>query len=73
MTHSTNLDRDITDTGTLIAAAHQGQARVDEAFPGGSEPTEVVVRADDIDAPEVKTALPAIATHTVTPETPCSP
>ncbi|RMB82874.1 MMPL family transporter [Streptomyces shenzhenensis] len=31
--------------------------RVNEAFPGGSEPAEVVVRARDINAPEVKQAL----------------
>ncbi|MFJ8603462.1 MMPL family transporter [Streptomyces shenzhenensis] len=31
--------------------------RVNEAFPGGSEPAQVVVRARDINAPEVKQAL----------------
>ncbi|WP_046732409.1 MMPL family transporter [Streptomyces humi] len=31
--------------------------RLNEAFPGGSEPAEVVVRAKDINAPEVKRAL----------------
>ncbi|MEU2332533.1 MMPL family transporter [Streptomyces sp. NPDC013172] len=31
--------------------------RLNQAFPGGSEPAEVVVRAKDINAPEVKQAL----------------
>jgi RND superfamily putative drug exporter len=31
--------------------------RVNDAFPGGSEPAQVVVRAKDINAPEVKSAL----------------
>ncbi|MEV7324029.1 MMPL family transporter [Streptomyces sp. NPDC093970] len=31
--------------------------RVNQAFPGGSEPAEVVVRAKDINAPEVRRAL----------------
>ncbi|MCG7203141.1 MMPL family transporter [Streptomyces arenae] len=31
--------------------------RLNEAFPGGSEPAEVVVRAKDINAPEVRRAL----------------
>ncbi|WP_309059185.1 MMPL family transporter [Streptomyces sp.] len=52
-TQNLTLDQEFGDSLPIV----QTYNRVNEAFPGGSEPAEVVVRADDINAPEVKSAL----------------
>ncbi|MGW2126616.1 MMPL family transporter [Streptomyces sp. NPDC001758] len=52
-TENLTLDQEFGDSLPIV----QTYNRVNEAFPGGSEPAEVVVRADDINAPEVKAAL----------------
>ncbi|WP_320776921.1 MMPL family transporter [Streptomyces sp. CRN 30] len=52
-TQNLTLDQEFGDSLPIV----QTYNRVNEAFPGGSEPAEVVVRADDIDAPEVRAAL----------------
>ncbi|WP_149547029.1 MMPL family transporter [Streptomyces marokkonensis] len=52
-TQNLTLDQEFGDSLPIV----QTYNRVNEAFPGGSEPAEVVVRADDINAPEVKAAL----------------
>jgi RND superfamily putative drug exporter len=52
-TQNLTLDQEFGDSLPIV----QTYERVNEAFPGGSEPAEVVVRADDINAPEVKSAL----------------
>ncbi|MFF0221977.1 MMPL family transporter [Streptomyces sp. NPDC004629] len=52
-TSQLTLDQEFGDGLPIV----QTYNRVNEAFPGGSEPAEVVVRARDINAPEVKQAL----------------
>jgi len=52
-TQNLTLDQEFGDSLPIV----QTYNRVNEAFPGGSEPAEVVVHADDINAPEVKSAL----------------
>ncbi|MEV3869918.1 MMPL family transporter [Streptomyces sp. NPDC049906] len=52
-TEDLSLDKELGDSVPIIATYE----RLDTAFPGGSEPAEVVVRAKDVDAPEVKAAL----------------
>ncbi|MDF3142181.1 MULTISPECIES: MMPL family transporter [unclassified Streptomyces] len=52
-TQQLTLDKEFGDSLPIV----QTYNRLNEAFPGGSEPAEVVVRADDINAPEVKSAL----------------
>ncbi|MDN0197271.1 MMPL family transporter [Streptomyces sp. S.PNR 29] len=52
-TQQLTLDQEFGDSLPIV----QTYNRLNEAFPGGSEPAEVVVRADDINAPEVKNAL----------------
>ncbi|MFC8371555.1 MULTISPECIES: MMPL family transporter [unclassified Streptomyces] len=52
-TQNLTLDQEFGDSLPIV----QTYNRVNAAFPGGSEPAEVVVKADDINAPEVKTAL----------------
>ncbi|KOG31226.1 MMPL family transporter [Streptomyces resistomycificus] len=52
-TQNLTLDQEFGDSLPIV----QTYNRVNEAFPGGSEPAEVVVRADDINAPEVRAAL----------------
>ncbi|MET9971105.1 MMPL family transporter [Streptomyces sp. NPDC006356] len=52
-TEQLTLDKEFGDSLPIV----QTYNRLNEAFPGGSEPAEVVVRADDINAPEVKSAL----------------
>ncbi|MEZ3179131.1 MMPL family transporter [Streptomyces pimonensis] len=54
-TQNLTLDQEFGDSLPIV----QTYNRVNEAFPGGSEPAEVVVKADDINAPEVKSALAA--------------
>ncbi|MDX3518369.1 MMPL family transporter [Streptomyces scabiei] len=52
-TQNLTLDQEFGDSLPIV----QTYDRVNEAFPGGSEPAEVVVRAKDINAPEVRAAL----------------
>ncbi|WP_171111023.1 MULTISPECIES: MMPL family transporter [unclassified Streptomyces] len=52
-TQNLTLDQEFGDSLPIV----QTYNRVNEAFPGGSEPAEVVVRAEDIDVPEVQSAL----------------
>ncbi|MFI6373611.1 MMPL family transporter [Streptomyces sp. NPDC050546] len=52
-TQQFTLDQEFGDSLPIV----QTYNRLNEAFPGGSEPAEVVVKADDINAPEVKSAL----------------
>ncbi|MGW0913636.1 MMPL family transporter [Streptomyces sp. NPDC002784] len=52
-TQNLTLDQEFGDSLPIV----QTYNRVNDAFPGGSEPAEVVVKADDINAPEVQSAL----------------
>ncbi|MEU4484587.1 MMPL family transporter [Streptomyces purpurascens] len=52
-TQQFTLDQEFGDSLPIV----QTYNRLNDAFPGGSEPAEVVVRADDINAPEAKSAL----------------
>ncbi|WP_210584392.1 MMPL family transporter [Streptomyces sp. GESEQ-35] len=52
-TQNLTLDQEFGDSLPIV----QTYNRVNDAFPGGSEPAEVVVRADDINAPEVRSAI----------------
>ncbi|MFF0002050.1 MMPL family transporter [Streptomyces tibetensis] len=47
------LDQEFGDSLPIV----QTYNRLNDAFPGGSEPAEVIVKAKDINAPEVKSAL----------------
>ncbi|MFD3497221.1 MMPL family transporter [Streptomyces sp. NPDC058676] len=60
-TQNLTLDQEFGDSLPIV----QTYNRVNEAFPGGSEPAEVVVRADDINAPEVRDALAAFKAEAV--------
>lgn len=52
-TQNLTLDQEFGDSLPIV----QTYNRVNEAFPGGTEPAEVVVKAADINAPEVAGAL----------------
>ncbi|MFG2884532.1 MMPL family transporter [Streptomyces sp. NPDC048297] len=52
-TQQLTLDQEFGDSLPIV----QTYNRVNDAFPGGSEPAQVVVKADDIKAPEVQRAL----------------
>ncbi|MFF5188307.1 MMPL family transporter [Streptomyces sp. NPDC000345] len=52
-TQNLTLDQEFGDSLPIV----QTYNRVNEAFPGGSEPATVVVKADDINSSEVKDAL----------------
>ncbi|GAA4969246.1 MMPL family transporter [Streptomyces hyderabadensis] len=52
-TQNLTLDQEFGDSLPIV----QTYNRVNEAFPGGSDPAEVVVKAADINAPEVRAAL----------------
>ncbi|NEB73909.1 MMPL family transporter [Streptomyces sp. SID14478] len=52
-TQNLTLDQEFGNSLPIVATYD----RVNEAFPGGSDPATVVVRADDIDAPRVRTAI----------------
>jgi uncharacterized membrane protein YdfJ with MMPL/SSD domain len=52
-TQNLTLDQEFGDSLPIVATYQ----RVNAAFPGGSQPAEVVVRAKDIRAPEVRGAL----------------
>ena len=49
-------DEGITDLPQDLAVI-QTYERIAEAFPGGSDPAEVVIEADDVTAPDVQTAI----------------
>ncbi|MFE2881756.1 MMPL family transporter [Streptomyces graminifolii] len=52
-TQNLTLDQEFGNSLPIVGTYN----RVNDAFPGGSEPAEVVVRAKDINAPDVKQAL----------------
>ncbi|MEV8347962.1 MMPL family transporter [Streptomyces niveus] len=52
-TQNFTLDQEFGDSVPIV----QTYQRINEAFPGGAEPAEVVVRADDITAAPVQRAL----------------
>ncbi|MFI7383893.1 MMPL family transporter [Streptomyces sp. NPDC049813] len=52
-TQNLTLDQEFGDSLPIV----QTYDRLNAAFPGGSDPAEVVVRADDIEAPAVRAAL----------------
>ncbi|NEE15777.1 MMPL family transporter [Streptomyces sp. SID7499] len=52
-TQQLTLDQEFGDSLPIV----QTYNRLNDAFPGGSEPAEVIVKARDINAPEVKSAL----------------
>ncbi|WP_151481841.1 MMPL family transporter [Streptomyces albicerus] len=52
-TQNLTLDQEFGDSLPIVATYE----RVNEAFPGGSDPAEVVVKADDINSAEVKAAI----------------
>ncbi|MBY8839758.1 MMPL family transporter [Streptomyces sp. SP2-10] len=52
-TQQLTLDQEFGDSLPMV----QTYNRVNDAFPGGSEPAQVVVKAGDINAPEVRRAL----------------
>ncbi|MFD6418216.1 MMPL family transporter [Streptomyces sp. NPDC060194] len=52
-TQNLTLDQEFGDSLPIV----QTYERVNEAFPGGADPAEVVVSADDITSPEVTAAL----------------
>ncbi|RZU23935.1 MMPL family transporter [Streptomyces sp. BK239] len=60
-TQQLTLDQEFGDSLPIV----QTYNRLNEAFPGGSQPAEVVVRAKDINAPEVKSALAEFRTQAV--------
>ncbi|MET9451502.1 MMPL family transporter [Streptomyces cinerochromogenes] len=52
-TQQLTLDQEFGDSLPMV----QTYNRLNDAFPGGSEPAQVVVRAKDVGAPEVRQAL----------------
>ncbi|MEU7412056.1 MMPL family transporter [Streptomyces sp. NPDC042638] len=52
-TQQLTLDQEFGDSLPIV----QTYNRLNDAFPGGSEPAQVVVKAKDINAPEVRRAL----------------
>ncbi|MER6209410.1 MMPL family transporter [Streptomyces sp. NPDC001642] len=52
-TQNLTLDQEFGNSLPIVGTYN----RVNDAFPGGSEPAEVVVKAKDINAPDVKRAL----------------
>ncbi|MBK3626244.1 MMPL family transporter [Streptomyces asoensis] len=60
-TQNLTLDQEFGDSLPIV----QTYNRVNDAFPGGSEPAEVIVKADDINAAEVKSALAAFKEQAV--------
>ncbi|MFI1482215.1 MMPL family transporter [Streptomyces sp. NPDC020747] len=52
-TQNLTLDQEFGDSLPIVKTYE----RVNEAFPGGSDPAEVVVRANDINSAEVKSAI----------------
>ncbi|MEU6316703.1 MMPL family transporter [Streptomyces sp. NPDC047009] len=60
-TQNLTLDQEFGDKLPIVATYN----RVNDAFPGGSEPAQVVVKAQDINAPGVKTALADFRTRAI--------
>ncbi|MEU9470226.1 MMPL family transporter [Streptomyces avermitilis] len=60
-TQNLTLDQEFGDSLPIVGTYN----RVNDAFPGGSEPAEVVVRAKDINAADVKSALAGFRTQAV--------
>lgn len=60
-TQNFTLDQEFGDSLPIV----QTYERINEAFPGGAEPAEVVVRADDINAAPVRQALADFRTEAV--------
>ncbi|MEU8574128.1 MMPL family transporter [Streptomyces asoensis] len=60
-TQNLTLDQEFGDSLPIV----QTYNRVNDAFPGGSEPAEVIVKADDINAAEVQSALAAFKERAV--------
>ncbi|MDX2546655.1 MMPL family transporter [Streptomyces sp. WI04-05B] len=52
-TQNLTLDQEFGDSLPIVGTYN----RVNDAFPGGSDPAEVIVKAKDINAPDVKSAL----------------
>ncbi|MER5405837.1 MMPL family transporter [Streptomyces sp. NPDC002769] len=60
-TQQLTLDKEFGDSLPIVGTYN----RVNDAFPGGSEPAEVVVRAHDIDAADVRSALADFRTRAI--------
>ncbi|MCX5268179.1 MMPL family transporter [Streptomyces sp. NBC_00199] len=60
-TQNLTLDQEFGDSLPIV----QTYNRVNDAFPGGSEPAEVIVKADDINRADVKGALQAFKEQAV--------
>ncbi|NUH40602.1 MMPL family transporter [Streptomyces samsunensis] len=60
-TANLTLDQEFGDRLPVVNAYNH----IDEAFPGGSDPARVVVKADDIDAPPVRDAIARFRTEAV--------
>ncbi|MBU3864294.1 MMPL family transporter [Streptomyces sp. 4503] len=60
-TANLTLDQEFGDRLPVVTAYNH----IDEAFPGGSDPAKVVVKADDIDAAPVRDALARFRTEAV--------
>ncbi|MFJ3223838.1 MMPL family transporter [Streptomyces sp. NPDC086783] len=60
-TEQLTLDKEFGDSLPIVATYN----RVNEAFPGGTEPAEVIVKARDINSPEVKSALADFRTKAI--------
>ncbi|PJM97406.1 MMPL family transporter [Streptomyces sp. CB01373] len=61
-TSQLTLDQEFGDSLPIV----QTYQRLNEAFPGGTQPAQVVVKADDINAPEVRRALAEFKERAVT-------
>ncbi|MYW48731.1 MMPL family transporter [Streptomyces sp. SID161] len=61
-TQQLTLDQEFGDSLPMV----QTYDHLNTAFPGGSEPAQVVVKAADVDAPEVRRALAAFRAEAVT-------
>ncbi|MEW2283092.1 MMPL family transporter [Streptomyces sp. NPDC047841] len=61
-TQQLTLDQEFGDSLPIV----QTYNRLNDAFPGGSEPAQVVVRAKDVNAPEVRRALADFQRQAVT-------
>ncbi|MFD1658822.1 MMPL family transporter [Streptomyces caeni] len=60
-TQNLTLDQEFGDRLPVVATYN----RVNDAFPGGSEPAQVVVKAKDINAADVKAALSAFQARAI--------
>lgn len=60
-TQNLTLDKEFGDSLPIVGTYN----RVNDAFPGGSEPAEVVVKARDINAADVKSALADFRTQAI--------